>query len=82
VGTLCVRGRLKRGLVEISLPRDQLEHKIVGLHDMSGMDIRIAQLLFDYSRYPCYVENGVTLEVAALSSLLSSHSDALQNGLD
>jgi len=68
--------------VKNSLPRDQLEHKIVGLHDMSGTDIRIAQLLFDYSRYPCYVDDGVTLEVAALLSLLSFHSDALQNGWD
>jgi hypothetical protein len=68
--------------VKIGLPRDQLEHKIVGLHDMSGRDIRIAQLLFDYSRCPCCVEDGVTLEVAALLSLLSSHSDALQNRLD
>ena len=49
---------------------------------MSGTDIRIAQLLFDYSRYPCYVDDGVTLEVAALLSLLSFHSDALQNGWD
>jgi hypothetical protein len=40
---------------------------------MSGTDIRIAQLLFGYSRYPCYVEDGGTLEVAAL--LLSSDSD-------
>jgi hypothetical protein len=77
-----VAGRLKRGLVKISLPRDQLEHKIVGLHDMSGTDIRIAQLLFDYSRDSCYVDDGVTFEVAALLSLLSSDSDALQNGLD
>jgi hypothetical protein len=73
-GTLCVHGRLKRGLVKINLPRDQLEHKIVELHDMSGVDIRIAQLLFDYSTYSCYVEDGGTLEVAAL--LLSSDSDA------
>jgi hypothetical protein len=57
--------------VKNSLPRDQLEHKIVGLHDMSGTDIRIAQLLFDYSRYSCYVDDGVTLEVGALLSLLS-----------
>lgn len=33
---------------------------------MSGIDIRIAQLLFGYSRYPCYVEDCETLEVAAL----------------
>jgi hypothetical protein len=77
-----VAGRLKRGLVKNGLPRDQLEHKIVGLHDMSGTDIRIAQLLFDYSRYSCYVEDSVTLEFAALLSLLSFHSDALQNGWD